>query len=89
MYVSVAIGAARTNFLEDQAEVALRAGDLRVHPAERISCLIVIELRIGADWLPTRVGVALLAGNRKCAMRIGDLRLRASDTGPRVVGRLL
>jgi len=89
MNIRVAIRTIATHLFEDQAHVAFCAGDFGVHAAQRVARVIVIELRIGADRLPTRVGVAFLAGNRRSAVRIGDFRLGTSHVGPRVVRRLL
>src|SRR5579872_4409038 len=89
MNVGVAVRAVTADVLENQIDVALGASHLRMHAAQRIARLVMIELRIGADRLPARIGVALLAGDRERSMRIGHLRLWASHTWPRVVGRLL
>lgn len=89
MNVGVAIGASGADVLEIQIGVALGASHLGMHAPQRVAGLVVIELRVGADGFPARVGVALLAGNRNGAVRIGDFGLRAADTGPRVLRRLL
>jgi hypothetical protein len=46
MNVCVAICTVRACVLEDQACVALHAANFGVHAAQRISCLIVVELRV-------------------------------------------
>jgi len=89
MNVGVAIGAARAYVLERQAKVALGARHFCVHAAQRIAGLVMIELRIRANRFPTRVAVALHAGNRDWPVRVGNLGLRTSNAGPRIVGRLL
>lgn len=78
MNVRMAVRALRADFLEIQIRMAVCAIHLRVHSAQRIAGLIVIELGVGANWFPTRVGVALLAWNRKGSVRIGHLGLRAA-----------
>ena|SRR5579863_5346888 len=88
MNVRMAIGTVAADLFEDQADMALGARNLGVHPAQRIARLIVVELGIRADRIPTRIGVALLAGNRERPMRISDFRLWASHARPRAL-RLL
>jgi hypothetical protein len=61
----VAVGAPGADILENQIGMALRAGDLLVHAAQRIPRLVVLELRVRPDRLPTRVGVAALARDGK------------------------
>ena len=75
MNIGVAIGALRTDVLEDQIRVALNAIHFLVHAAERIPGQIVVELGIGPYRLPACVGVAI--GTRRCkrTMRVGDLGL--------------
>lgn len=85
----MAICAMCADIFEDQAGVTLCAGDLFVHSAQRIACVIVIEFRIRPDGFPTRIGVAVLAGGRDGAMGIRDLGLGATDVGPRFLSRLL
>jgi len=81
--VGVAILATLSDVGEDHLHVTLRARDRSVHAAQGISCLIVIELRDGADRLPGCRGVAVLTGNVQIpvrAMRAArDLRLHAAD----------
>ena len=87
--VGMAVGAMGAHILEDQTGMALGAGDLLMHAAQWVACVVVIELGIRPDGLPTGVTVALLAGNGDGAVRVGYLGLRSSDTGPRTVARLL
>lgn len=89
MDVCVAVGAVRAYVLEYEADVAFGARNPGVHAAQRIACLIVIELRVGADWFPACVGVTLLAGNGNGTVRVCDFGLRAADTWPRAIRRLL
>jgi len=85
VYVGVAIGAVGTHILEDQAGMALRAGDLLMHAAQRIAGVVVVELRIRPDRLPTGVTVAVLAWRRNRPVRIAHLGLRSADTGTSTV----
>lgn len=89
MDVGMAICTAAADLLKDQAHVAFGAGDFRVHPAQWVARLIVIELRVGADGFPACVCVTLLAWNRECSMWVRDFCLRTSDTRPRAIRRLL
>ena len=89
MNVGVAIGAFGAYILKDHTGMALAATDLLVHPAQRIACSVVVKLGVGPDRFPTRVGVAVLTGNRQRAMRVGYLGLRAAHTWPRVLRWLL
>lgn len=67
--VRVAIGAVLPHIGEDGLDVALRAGDFLVQPAERIARGVVIEFGDRADRAPARVGVAILTGNGQRAVR--------------------
>jgi hypothetical protein len=89
MYVGVAIGAVSADFLEHQARVALHAIDLLVHAAQRIPSLIVIELRVRPDRLPTGIGVAVLAGRRNRAVRIAHFGLWTAYCGSIAIHWLL
>lgn len=84
----MAVRAARAHVFEDQAHMAFGARNFGVHAAERITCLVMIELGVGANRLPACVGVAFLTWNRDWTVRIGDLRLRAANGGARIVRRL-
>ena len=79
MNVGVAIGALRAHLAEDEACVAPGAVNLLVHAAQRITGVIVIELRMGADWFPTGVCMAILTGKGDGAVRIGYLGLWPTD----------
>jgi len=63
MNIRVAVRAVAAHILEDQAGVALRAANLLVHPAQRVAGSIVVELRNASDGLPTRIGMAVFAGD--------------------------
>lgn len=75
--VGVAIGAMRTHVLEHHRRVALRTAYLLVHAAQRIRCLVVIELGHCPDWLPAGVRMTVLARPDGGAMRIDHLGPRA------------
>ncbi len=77
MQISVTISATRAHVLEDEARMALAAAYFLMHAPQRIARQIVVKLWIGADWLPTRIGMAVLTGNRKRSVRIGHLGLRS------------
>src|SRR5579863_1905770 len=89
MNISMAIRTVLAHVFEDQACVALRAADLLMHPPQRITCLVVIELWVRPDRLPTCVCVALLAGDRDRSMWVRHFRLWASYLRTRVFRRLL
>jgi hypothetical protein len=61
MDIGVTIGARRPDVLEHHAGVALSAGHVLVHAAQRIASQIMVEFGIGADRLPTLVTVAICA----------------------------
>lgn len=61
MQVGVAVRALLADIGEDEAGMARRAVQLLMHAAQRIAGLIVVELGDRADWLPTRVGMAVFA----------------------------
>lgn len=75
--VGVAVSALRTHTLEHQARMTLGASHLFMHPAQRITGLIVIELRVGTNRLPAGITVTILARNRDRSVRIGHLGLRS------------
>lgn len=60
--IRVAILAALSNIGEDRLHVALRARNRLMHAEQRISRLIVIELRNGSRRLPRIGGMAVLTG---------------------------
>ena len=77
MDIGVAIGAFVPYIREDFADVALAAGDVGMHRAQRIFGIgVVIEFRLGANRLPTHRGMAALAGDRDGPVRILRLLLR-------------
>jgi hypothetical protein len=61
MYVRMAIGTVGADILEYQFGMALHARNFLVHALQGISGLIVIELRVRPDRLPTGISVAVLA----------------------------
>ena len=63
MNVSMAIGALVTHVVENRSGVALGARHTLMHTAQWESCVPMIELRNVADRLPSRKGVAVLAGD--------------------------
>ena len=79
--VGVAVRALGADIREHQLDVALGALHLLVHSAQRVTGLVVIELRDAPDRLPAGVGVAVFAGNADIAVRIlGGRSLRRSST---------
>ena len=66
--VCVAIRALCPNVREHQLRVALRTGNILMHPSQWIGSLVVIEFRHAADRFPTRLRVAVLARDRQRAM---------------------
>jgi len=80
MNVGMAIRAGLAYILEDQACMALRAADLRMHPAQRIPRGVVIELHDCPSWFPASVGMAVLTWKGHGAMRIGDLGMWSSES---------
>jgi hypothetical protein len=84
MNVGVAVRAIFPDISEDRFDVALRAGNFFVHAAKGISRGVVVELRNGADRNPACICVAVLARNRKRAVRAPCgllLRIRRADKG--------
>jgi hypothetical protein len=67
--VSVTIGALFSNVGENRFGVASGAGNFFVHAAKRVSRGIVIEFSNRPNGGPTRVGVAILAGNVQGTVR--------------------
>lgn len=74
--IGVAIRAGLADILEHEAGVTLRAGNLRVHPPQRISSAVVVELRDRPNRLPACVRVAVLTRYCDGAVRICDLGMR-------------
>ena len=81
--IGVAVLAALPNVGENHLHVTLGAGDSRVHAAQRIARLVMVELRNCADRPPAIRGVAVLARDRQAAVRtvphISDLRTHSSQ----------
>jgi len=73
MDVGMAVCAMLGHLFENQVHVALGAGNLLVHAAQRVAGKVVIELRHGADRLPTCVGMAVLTWDSDRSMRIDHL----------------
>jgi hypothetical protein len=69
MHVRVAVLALLSNIRENRFHVALNALHFFVHSAQRISCLVVIEFGYGANRLPSRGRVTVLAGHIERAVR--------------------
>ena len=74
--VRVAIRTRLAHLAKNKIRMALRARDLLMHPAKRIGRVVVVELGVGSDRLPTRIGVAILARHSQRPVRIGHLRAR-------------
>lgn len=72
--VSVTVLAFRPHVAEDGLDVALRTRNIAVHTAQRISSLIVVELRNSPDWLPALSSMAILTGNAQRAVRVVSTR---------------
>lgn len=79
MQVRVAVGALSAYVLEDETCMALPTAHVDMHSTQRITRLIVIELRHAADRLPVGECVAVLTRARHCAVGIGYLRTRRRD----------
>jgi len=79
----MAVLTALTDAGEDHFDVTLGAGDGRVHAAQRIARLIVVELRNGTNRPPAIRGVAVLARDSQAAVRtvphFSDLRTHSSE----------
>jgi len=86
MDVGVTICALTPHVGKYRFDMALRAGDLLMHTAQREAGLVVVELWHAADRLPSAKRVAVLAENIQVAVRAAGLgvRLRLS---PRRRGR--
>lgn len=69
MNISVAVGAIGSGVREHRFRMTLRARYSLVQATQRISRLVVIELRNCTDRLPSCRRVAVLAGNIQVAMR--------------------
>lgn len=90
MDISVTFAAARTDIGEHHLGVALNTGHVLVHAAQRIPCLIVIELGQGANGFPCRRGmtVGTRHGQRRTVRAAcGVVGSRGPLTGGRGPGR--
>lgn len=67
--IRVAVRALRTYIRKNRLGVASSASHIRVHSAQRVFRLAVIEFRNRANRLPSRLGVAVLTGNGQRTMR--------------------
>jgi hypothetical protein len=76
MNVSMAICTGFAYVLKDQAGMTLRASNLLVHAAQRVTGFVVVEFRVRSDGLPTRVRMAILTRCGNWPMGIGHLGLR-------------
>jgi len=74
--IGVAIRASLADILEDKAGVTLRAVNFRVHPTQRISSGVVVELRDCPNRPPACVRVAVLTRYCDGSVRICDLGMR-------------
>ena len=84
MNVGVAVRAIFPDISKDRLDVALRTRNFFVHAAKGISRGVVVELRNRANRNPACAGVAVLARNRKRAVRAPCgllLRIRRADEG--------
>jgi hypothetical protein len=63
MNIRVAVCAILAHLGKDRFGVALCAIHFFVHPPERISSAVVVELRNGANGAPTGAGVTIFAGD--------------------------
>jgi len=87
MNVRMAVGAAGTYIFEHQAQVALSAPYIRVHSAQGILRLVVVEFRKAANRLPAGKGMAVLAGSSQPPMRTPHRCMRSCGRLLRRIGR--
>ena len=88
MNVCVAIRALLADIFEDQAGMTLVAAYFFVHAAQGIPRLVMVELGVGSNWLPTCVSVAILTRDRERTMGIGHLGLGAAYLWSCIIGWL-
>jgi len=69
MNIRMTICALRSDIRENWLRVTLRTGHIRVHAAQRVLCLVVIEFGDRADRLPSRLRVTVLARYGQGAVR--------------------
>jgi hypothetical protein len=72
--IRVAVGASGTDILENQTDMAFCATHLFMHSPQWIARVIVVELGIGSDGLPTGERMTIPAWCRYRTVWIGDLR---------------
>lgn len=89
MDVSMAVRAVCTDIFEYQAGVALGTSHFLVHPAQRVTGVIMIEFGIRTDGFPIGIGMAVRARNGDRTMGVGHLRLRCAHCGAHGVSRRL
>lgn len=82
--IGMAIRALRTHVGKHEAGVALSAGHVHVHPAQRVMRFVVVEFRDGPKRRPCSVGVAILA--RQIQRAVGTRHL-GSRRGRRMLCR--
>jgi hypothetical protein len=75
MDVGVTVSTLRAYVTEYRFGMALDAIDLRMHAPQGIAGRIVVEFGNGADRFPTRLCVAILAGNGQGAVWAARLRI--------------
>jgi hypothetical protein len=75
MDVGMAVRTCVSDFREDHLDVASGASHGRMHPAQRIFRCAVIEVREGAQRLPTQAGMARLARQAQAAVGASRGRL--------------
>jgi|SRR5690242_21664717 len=75
MNIGMAVGTVRADVAEYRLGMALHAFDLRVHAPQGIAGRVVIEFGDGANRLPTRLCVAVLAWNCQRSVRAARLRI--------------
>ena len=82
--VGMAVGALVSYVREDRLRMALGTGNVLVHAAQGITCLVVIEFGDGANRFPPYRRVAILTGNVQISVRTarlcGHLRRRKRRT---------
>ena len=86
MNVGVTVLAALPHVGEHWFYVTLDTGDVLVHAAQWVACLVVVELGNGTDRLPAFRRVAVLAGNIQASVRtvtsgvlVGPTRKRGEE----------
>lgn len=80
--IGMAVRALGADVAENELHVTLSALNLLVHPPQRVTRLVVVELRNAADRFPTRKSVAILAGNCDVSVRVFRVTLRRRPSRP-------